>query len=50
MGRTNNELAADLFISLGTVKTHISSLLMKLAARNRVEIAIWAYQTGRIKT
>lgn len=50
MGRTNNELAADLFIGLGTVKTHISSLLMKLAARNRVEIAIWAYQTGRIKT
>jgi DNA-binding CsgD family transcriptional regulator len=30
------------------VKTHLASLMTKLAARNRVEIAIWAHETGRI--
>jgi DNA-binding NarL/FixJ family response regulator len=46
-GRTNGEIAAELFITLSTVKTHITSLMTKLGARNRVEIAIWAYETGR---
>jgi DNA-binding NarL/FixJ family response regulator len=49
-GRTNAEIAGDLHISLSTVKTHLASLMMKLGARNRVEIAMWAYETGRIKT
>jgi DNA-binding CsgD family transcriptional regulator len=44
-GRTNSEIAAELHISLSTVKTHIASLMAKLGARNRVEIAIWAYET-----
>lgn len=47
-GRSNAEIAEDLFISLSTVKTHISSLMLKLQARNRVEIAIWAYESGRM--
>lgn len=47
-GRTNAEIAADLFISLTTVKTHVASLLTKIGARNRVEIAMWAYETGRV--
>jgi DNA-binding NarL/FixJ family response regulator len=47
-GRTNQEVAAELFISLSTVKTHIASLMVKLPARNRVEIAMWAYQNGRV--
>ncbi|MBV1854812.1 response regulator [Catellatospora tritici] len=47
-GRTNQEIGADLYISLSTVKTHIASLMAKLGVRNRVEIAIWAYDTGRI--
>jgi DNA-binding NarL/FixJ family response regulator len=47
-GRTNAEIAEELFISLSTVKTHIASLMTKLQARNRVEIAIWAYETGRL--
>jgi DNA-binding NarL/FixJ family response regulator len=47
-GKTNTEIADGLFISLSTVKTHIASLMTKLQARNRVEIAIWAYETGRL--
>jgi len=47
-GRTNTEIADELYIALSTVKTHIASLLNKLNARNRVEIVIWAYETGRV--
>ncbi|MEV4712672.1 response regulator transcription factor [Micromonospora sp. NPDC049374] len=48
-GRTNTEIAEELHISLSTVKTHIASLMVKLGARNRVEIAMWAYQTDRVR-
>jgi DNA-binding NarL/FixJ family response regulator len=48
-GRTNAEIAAELFITLSTVKTHIASLMAKLGARNRVEIAMWAYETDRAR-
>lgn len=47
-GRTNSEIAEELFITLSTVKTHIASVMAKLGARNRVEIAIWAYETRRV--
>lgn len=47
-GRTNAEIAEELFISLSTVKTHLASLMGKLGARNRVEIAMWAHETGRL--
>jgi len=47
-GRTNAEVADELHISLSTVKTHLASLMTKLDARNRVEIAMWAYETDRI--
>jgi DNA-binding NarL/FixJ family response regulator len=47
-GLANAEIADALHISLSTVKTHLSSLMAKLGARNRVEIAMWAYQTRRI--
>lgn len=49
-GRTNSEIAAELYISVSTVKTHLASLMRKLGARNRVEIAMWAHETGRIST
>ncbi|POX42522.1 DNA-binding response regulator [Streptomyces sp. Ru73] len=45
-GRTNEELAAELYVSLSTVKTHLGSIQRKLAARNRVEIAAWAWENG----
>ncbi len=48
-GRTNSEIADELYITLSTVKTHIASLMAKLGARNRVEIAIWAYETNRVR-
>jgi DNA-binding NarL/FixJ family response regulator len=47
-GLTNTEIADTLYISLSTVKTHLASLMAKLGARNRVEIAMWAYETRRI--
>ncbi len=47
-GRTNAEIATELFISLSTVKTHVASLMTKLGARNRVEIAMWAFDTRRL--
>jgi DNA-binding NarL/FixJ family response regulator len=49
-GLTNAEIAEELHISLSTVKTHLTSLMGKLGARNRVEIALWAYETKRITT
>ena len=49
-GRTNAEIAVELHISLSTVKTHLASLMTKLGARNRVEMAMWAYETNRIQT
>ena len=48
-GHTNAEIASELHISLSTVKTHLASLMNKLNARNRVEIAMWAYETGRLQ-
>lgn len=47
-GLTNQEIASELHISLSTVKTHLANLMEKLDARNRVEIALWAYETKRI--
>jgi len=48
-GRTNAEIGAELFISLSTVKTHLASIHTKLRARNRVEVANWAWTTGRMR-
>ena len=48
LGHTNAEIADELYISLSTVKTHLAALMRKLGARNRVEIAMWAYETGRM--
>ncbi|WP_214322515.1 response regulator [Nonomuraea sediminis] len=45
-GRTNADIAAELFISPGTVKTHIASIQRKLGVRNRVGIAIKAWEMG----
>jgi DNA-binding NarL/FixJ family response regulator len=44
--RTNIEIGDELFISPGTVKTHIANIQRKTGARNRVAIAAWAWETG----
>jgi DNA-binding NarL/FixJ family response regulator len=48
-GRTNPEIADELHISLSTVKTHLAGVMTKLGVRSRVEIAMWAYETGRVR-
>jgi DNA-binding NarL/FixJ family response regulator len=48
-GRTNAEVAAELFVSMSTVKTHLGAVQLKLDARNRVEIAAWAWATGVVR-
>jgi DNA-binding NarL/FixJ family response regulator len=48
-GRSNDEIARELHITLSTVKTHVGSLMAKLGVRNRVQIAIWAYETRRVR-
>ena len=45
-GLTNSEIAAELYVSLGTVKSHLSSISTRLSARNRVEIAARAWESG----
>ena len=46
VGRTNQEICAELFISLGTVKTHLGNIQMRLDARNRVEVAARMWESG----
>ena len=45
-GRSNEEIAADLHVSMGTVKTHITRLLAKLGARDRAQLVVMAYEAG----
>lgn len=48
-GRTNDEIAGELYVALSTVKTHLGSVQRKLDARNRGEIAAWAWESGLMR-
>ncbi|WP_281270705.1 response regulator [Amycolatopsis palatopharyngis] len=47
-GLSNDELAAELHLSMATVKTHIGRLLAKLGARDRAQLVIAAYESGLV--
>jgi DNA-binding NarL/FixJ family response regulator len=43
-GLSNEEIARQAFISVGTVKTHVSSILTKLNLQSRIQIVVWAFE------
>ncbi|MFE1787442.1 response regulator [Streptomyces sp. NPDC059525] len=47
-GRSNTEIAEDLFITVATAKSHVSRLLTKLGARDRIQLVITAYEMGLV--
>lgn len=49
VGRTNQEIGDELFLSLSTVKTYLGRIQAKLNTRNRVEVAAWAWEHGAVR-
>lgn len=45
-GKSNSEIAEELFVAPATVKTHVSNILMKLGVKDRLHAVIWAYEHG----
>lgn len=48
-GRTNDEIAADLFLSRATVKTHVGNVFMKLNLRDRAQAVVFAYESALVR-
>ena len=48
-GKSNHEIAGELFVSEGTVKTHVAAILRKLGLRDRTQAAVAAYELGLVR-
>jgi DNA-binding NarL/FixJ family response regulator len=48
-GRSNDEIAAELVVSPATVRTHVSRAMMKLGARDRAQLVVFAVQSGVVR-
>jgi DNA-binding NarL/FixJ family response regulator len=48
-GKTNTEIAGELFVSEGTVKTHVARVLSKLGLRDRTQAVVFAYEHGIVR-
>jgi DNA-binding NarL/FixJ family response regulator len=48
-GRSNPEICERLFVSDATAKTHVSRVLQKLGLRDRVQVVIYAYESGLVR-
>jgi DNA-binding NarL/FixJ family response regulator len=48
-GRSNAEIASDLFLSEATIKTHVAAVLRKLELRDRTQAVVWAYEHGIVR-
>jgi DNA-binding NarL/FixJ family response regulator len=49
LGLTNDEIAAELVLSPATARTHVSRAMMKLQARDRAQLVVFAYQSGLVR-
>jgi DNA-binding NarL/FixJ family response regulator len=47
-GRSNGEVANELYVSEATVKTHVAHALAKLDLRDRVQAVVFAYESGLV--
>jgi len=48
-GRSNREIAQELYVSEGTVKIHVGRVFAKLGVRDRVQAVVLAYETGVVR-